>query len=151
MTKTMTAERAFGRVASAAEQIRNDERRVVEVMSPGDNVRQGDIYITFLDREPRVIGPHESRQLAEGNTQGSRHTVEGDCEVLQVDGAEALEILHRLVPDSRNFEQFVGPMIRAPKGCEVPHPEHAHYSLPPGSHLVTIQRAHADVVRRAAD
>ena len=46
-----------------AEVIRSDAHEVIATMSPGDVVRQGDLYITCLDSEPRGGVPAGTRQL----------------------------------------------------------------------------------------
>lgn len=149
--KTMTAEKAYRQVAMAAEKIKSDDREVVATMSPGDVCRQGDIYLVCLDREPKTTGTAPSRQLAPGDTQGSRHVAAGECEVLVADEREAKAALNRLVPATKAHVPFVGPVIRAPLGVEITHPEHGDRVLPPGSYLVIYQRAWANEVRRQAD
>jgi hypothetical protein len=81
-----TAERAYYAVAKRAEAIRNDEPATIATMSPGDSVRQGDLYLTCLDEAlPRTTGPWPGgRQLAPGASRGSRHVAAGVREVLIV-------------------------------------------------------------------
>jgi hypothetical protein len=148
-----TAERAYYAVAKRAEAIRNDEPATIATMSPGDSVRQGDLYLTCLDEAlPRTTGPWPGgRQLAPGASRGSRHVAAGVREVLIVDEATAAATLARLVPKTAGKRLFFGPLLRAPDGVTIEHPEHAHRTLPPGNYLVTYQRAWADEVRRQQD
>ena len=97
-TKTIDARTAYAEVLRAAEEIRSDAHETIATMSPGDVVRQGDIYITCLDGEPPGGVPVGTRQLAPGTTLGARHVVEGDCDVLRVPDAAAVAALRRVVP-----------------------------------------------------
>ena len=110
-TKTIDARAAYAEVLHAAEEIRSDAHETIATMSPGDVIRQGDIYITCLDGEPNGGMPAGTRQLAPGTSRGSRHVVEGECDVLRVPDAAAVAALRRVVPGA-NDRQFVGPVIR---------------------------------------
>jgi hypothetical protein len=150
--KTMTANAAFREIASDVEKIKNDDRAVIGTMSSGDVVVQGDVYLVCLDAEPTITGPANSRQLAPGTTQGSRHIVVGECDVLTVDADSATEILNRLIPATKPHDQFIGPLVRAPRGCEVTHPEHGDRVLPAGTYLAVFQRSYLEQeVRRTQD
>lgn len=150
--KITTARLAYRSVCRSAEKIRNSDPAAVEVLSPGDVVRQGDVYLVRLDVEPEVVGLYGSRQLSPGTTRGSRHVAEGDCETFRVDQADASRVLGRLVPQTEEVIQFFGPMVRAAGPLTVTHPEHGHRTLPSGSYLVVYQRSFArDEVRRARD
>jgi hypothetical protein len=149
-TGTIDARRSFMMVAQEAEKIRNDELAFVE-LDPGSVCVQGDIYLIALDT-PLPGKPYGSRQLAPGTTQGSRHIVEGDCDVLAVDEGEATKVLNRLVPATKGHRQFVGPMVVAKDAVTIAHPEHGDRTLPAGTYLVTYQRSYArDEIRRTMD
>jgi hypothetical protein len=143
---------ALNQVRKSAEKIRNADPATIEVMSPGDNVRQGDIYIVLLDCKPAEASPFKGRQLAPGNTQGSRHIVEGDCRLFTPTEADAIRILTGLVPATKAHRQFLGPVIVAAEPVTITHPEHGHRTLPAGTYLVTYQRTRLDSeLRRAED
>ncbi|MGE4198638.1 MAG: hypothetical protein AB7G11_16125 [Phycisphaerales bacterium] len=152
-TKTLpTAAKAYEAISREAERIRNDAYETIETLSEGDTVRQGDLYLVALDQEPKALGPFGTNQLTPGTTQGSRHVVQGQCEVLRVEEREAIAILNRLVPATRKHDrQFIGPMIRASGPVTVTHPEHGDRTLPAGSYLTTYQRAFGEEIRRQAD
>ncbi len=63
-TKSIDSRTAYAEVLRTAEAIRSDAHEVIATMSPGDVVRQGDLYITCLDSEPRGGVPAGTRQLA---------------------------------------------------------------------------------------
>ena len=152
MATIKTAAVAYRKVARTAESIRNGDPETVGSVSPGDCVRQGDLYLVALDREPKRSGPYEGRQLATGTTRGSRHVAEGEGVTLYTpDEADAISILNRLVPATRGHQQFLGPVILVPGGVTITHPEHGDRTLEAGVYLVTQQRSWADTLRRAAD
>ena len=140
-TKTIDARTAYTEVLRAAEEIRSDAHEAIATMSPGDVVRQGDLYITCLDGEPPGGVPAGTRQLAPGTSRGARHIVEGDCDVFRVSDEEAVAALRRVVPGADGF-QFVGPVIRARGPVTITHPEHGDRTLPgEACYLVTYQRS----------
>ena len=99
-----------------------DELRFVRTIAIDDVVRQGDIYITCTDLDPRGEEIAE-RQLAPGSTKGSRHVAHGDVKLYKV-----------------NNDVLTGPLIVARERFEVKHPEHSNISMPSGSYAVTYQR-----------
>lgn len=118
--------------------------RVLKSMATGEVVRQGDLYLERLTELPRDLGKRtEDRQLAVGQTQGSRHVVDPAPKGLAIyarpEGATAL----------------VGPVVSSPKRFRLTHPEHGHFSLPAGVYQVRYQRdfakERAEEIRRVAD
>jgi len=136
---TVTAKRAFGELARHAERIKNDEPQTAGSMSPGDMIAQGDIGLVVLDGVPanavRIAKPET--QLAPGTTQGSRHSLES------LEGLTLYSL--------KNATPLDGPVIEAPGGCRVNHPEHGDWVLPPGTYAVVYQRAYAEELRRVQD
>lgn len=135
----LTAEKSYRSVRQRAEEIRNDADHVVETMSPGDAWAQGDIAIVCLEALPDDLEKIEnpSAQLAPGTTQGSRHCV---------DDISRVTIFRR-----KNADVLTGPIIDAPEGIRVTHPEHGDVSLPPGIYGIRYQRAYAEELRRVQD
>jgi hypothetical protein len=151
MKMTIDAHTAYNEVARAAEAIKRDAPETIATLSPGDVVRQGDLYITCLDCEPAGGVPAGTRQLAPGTTQGARHVAEGDCDVLKVPILSAIAALQRVVPRAET-QQFVGPVLRARCSVTITHPEHGDRTLPgPACYLVTYQRAWSQTMRRQRD
>lgn len=151
MSKVITPSKAYSEVLSFVEKIKNDEHATVSTMSPGDVIRQGDLYIIALE-SPIPGGKPSSHQLAPGTTQGSRHVVEGDCDVLSVDEKKALDSIQKLVPATKGKTLFIGPMIEARGPVRITHPEHGDRTIPgDASYLVTYQRTWANEIRRTQD
>lgn len=102
-----------------------DAVRYLESIAVGKAIRQGDLYVRRIASLPDVTGETTTdRQLAPGNTRGSRHMLEGDAEVVRPAGKEPLR----------------GPYFVAKARVRITHPEHAHFSLPPGTYEVIFQR-----------
>ncbi|MCB9895388.1 MAG: hypothetical protein H6839_13135 [Planctomycetes bacterium] len=121
----MKADQVQQKIQQAADQAVPKLRHIDEI-EVGQAIRQGDIYVTRLERMPRKHGGVTvERQLAPGTSRGSRHCVEGDITVY--------------LP-AQNSGQLTGPIISAHDRFTVTHPEHAHFSLPAGFYRVTYQR-----------
>lgn len=120
--------------------------------SVGDVVRQGDLYLVCLASLPESKDA-ATRQLAPGETQGSRHIVDGDCRVVEpIDRSAVANEIARVVKGASVPEQLVGPLVECRGETTVTHPEHGHKILPAGTTWATVyQRAYAEEVRRVQD
>jgi hypothetical protein len=109
--------------------------------APGDTARQGDVYITLLDKVPAgcIQQKRWDLQLASGSTQGSRHILDSrkgvKCYALQ------------------DATEFDGPVLSLEETRELTHPEHGNWILPPGIYGISYQRTQdaLDQQRRVAD
>jgi hypothetical protein len=105
-------------------------KKVVEInnINVDQHVRQGDIYIR---RIKLITGKIEvkTRQLAPGETKGSRHIVADSPHVKLFEGYSGSGIV----------DFMKGPQIEAKESFTITHPEHAHIKLPSGSYQVTYQ------------
>jgi hypothetical protein len=136
MTNTETV---FNDVQSRAESIASDDERAIKTMDVGDEVRQGDVYLTMIKANPdNAMEVHNpSKQLAPGQTQGSRHCLRS---------LAGLKIFKLLAPGPLD-----GPIIVADQPFTVEHPEHGDRTLPDGTFAVTYQRGFSDELRPVAD
>lgn len=105
------------------------ERRVVKAIKPGQAVRQGDIYLVATENL-KAGKPVTSRQLAPGETQGSRHIAEAPCQIFESPG-------HPIKGIASNA--LLGPVVESTQPWNLAHPEHAHVTLPPGQYQVVYQ------------
>lgn len=139
MAEAMTAERSLEQIASHAEAIKNDEHQQAGEMSPGDVWAQGDVGIVRLESLPEGCTPikEPSLQLAPGTTQGSRHCL------ASLDGVRLFQL--------SNPGPLEGPVIDAPQGMRVNHPEHGDVSFGPGVYGVVYQRQYAEELKRVQD
>ena len=161
-----TAEQVMSEITENAKQS-SPKIRNVEKLIPGLVERQGDIYLLHMGvatkSASKIAGyyewirknakPHETtllalpktrgkktsvRQLAQGETQGSRHVAAGDLEVFAPVDANVL----------------IGPTIVAEGRWTLEHPEHGHASVPAGAYQVLYQRDYDQVreeLRRVQD
>jgi hypothetical protein len=126
MQKTITIEEALGMF--------NDSKPDLgpRTYQEGQVMQQGDIYIhpvPFDHPHGPSMGGH--RQLAIGNTKGSRHMLEGDVEVFV--GTKA--------PADVGEQTPLGPMfIVKSETARAPHPEHPEWiGITLGAYQVTHQ------------
>lgn len=129
-----------------AETARN-ERRNIKSMSPGQGVRQGDVYLFFMDaNHPRgkEIGKG-SVQVAVGNSTGSRHIATGTG-IKVYEGREVPSFYTGL----RDTDDCLGPVVESESAWTLTHPEHADIEFPAGTYQVTYQ-LDARTQRRVAD
>ena len=129
----MQAIEAISKVKAAGEKAskRREVRRFSEAASVGENIRQGDIYIARIDSPPVGAKAIPVRlQLAEGETQGSRHIL---------DSAEGVTMFE--APIDGVAEYLVGPILVLTRERTITHPEHVHVVCPPGVYRVTYQRS----------
>ena len=104
-----------------------------------DCVRQGDVYLVCVDKLPEGK-PSKERQLVSGTTQGARHVLQGDVDIVT-------KYQFKDIP-----EVLIGPAFHCKGEVVVDHPEHRNMILPEGSTWVTIgQQASSDEIKRVAD
>jgi len=95
----------------------------------GTAAHQGDLILVRIARLPTIAKPRKNRQLATGNSQGSRHVLiigsPFDCETTDVRKAIADACSGIDVGDS-----YIGPVFVTDNGiADLAHPEHGdhHY------------------------
>ena len=132
-----------------AEVIVNDEPKLHETFEPGDVAHQGDIMIICLKELPIEKSLRPNRQLAEGNTQGSRHVMSRgavyDCPKNHVAKAikEACGMDIGLA--------YIGPVFVSPEAptCDdLTHPEHGNQGFPAGSVCAVVYQRNLDQEQR---
>ncbi len=128
-------------VTEQAEAIKNNAPASVGV-EIGDVVRQGDLYLVRIHELPKSRKKRSNRQLADGDTQGSRHVLRGKAQLYDVDAQQAIALLKKADRrfDVRDYQ--VGPGIQIEEPATVEHPEHGHRTLTePGCYLSIFQRS----------
>lgn len=139
-------------VKRSAEKMNAAAPAKVGTASIGDVVRQGDLYLVCIEELP-ADGKRAQRQLAPGNTQGSRHVAEGECAVYQPKSPSAVaRLIATICRGAEVPEQLIGPLVECVGDTTITHPEHGHRTLPAGSvWAVVFQRAYAEEIRRVQD
>jgi len=122
MTAVLTALQAHQQIEEFANNAPTEMRFIPDgTMTPGKWIRQGDIYLQALEEIPPAYDKEIfERQLAPGESRGSRHVIEGN-----------VKLFIPSKPGNRN-DVLVGPVIVSKERCVLTHPEHAHFSLPAG-------------------
>jgi len=137
--------------APAAEQIVNDAPRLLEVFEVGDVSHQGDLIIVRIPKLPASAKPRANRQLAEGNTQGSRHML-ARGEVFNADPREVVRLI-RAANKCDVDPQYIGPVFVSPgdpSASDLTHPEHGHQGFPAGSVCAVVFQRNLDSEEREA-
>lgn len=137
---------AVSRVSAA---VPDTEERVARRVEIGHcAAHQGDVYLFLVSADwPRGEawggGGVVANQIAVGGTVGARHVVSGDG-IACFKGVKLPDAVKpwRDVPES----EYLGPLVVAPNGLRLCHPEHTDHVLPAGVYQTTYQ---VDVVRRA--
>jgi hypothetical protein len=127
--KELAVQDVHAEITEKAKEKAVTEIRHVEKIEVGQAVRQGDIYVHRVSADHPRGKKLENRQLALGDSQGSRHVAELPADVYE---GSAL-------PPGCDRDTFLGPVIVSLGRFKIAHPEHAHFSLPEGTYQVTHQ------------
>ena len=131
----LTVEQVFANIQESAKQNICDER-MIRTMEIGQHFRQGDVYLERVADDYTVGEEIQDRQIAEGNSKGSRHIMEGNVTMFKRSGNDILE----------------GPTVRINERSVLTHPEHANVSIPSGTYKSRLQRDHmAEEIARVRD
>ena len=119
------------------------EVRTLRRVEPGMVAHQGDVYLHVVPQDWARGKQRGSTQVAVGTTIGSRHVAEGEG-VEVFDGKKLPPSFVRPqwcadMSDAQVAEIFLGPVVVAPDGFTLTHPEHAHHKLPACVVQVTYQ------------
>lgn len=121
---------------SQAAQSADPNLRHVEAIAVGEFARQGDLYLTRIDKPSAGWRPTDDRQLAPGVSNGSRHVAEGAVSVSTSPESNP-------VARQGSVPRLLGPQIVAKERFTITHPEHAHVSLPAGTYQCSYQLDYA--------
>lgn len=118
-----------------------------DAASIGDTIRQGDLYLTVVEKPPpgykKAKAVQKTVQLVPGNTQGAKHCL------------DSLHGVEMFLPQEGNEESLDGPCLVLTEGRKVLHPTHGEVSIPAGfTILCSYQREYDKELakeRRARD
>lgn len=132
------------------ENIINDAPKLHSTFEVGDVAHQGDVMFVAIAELPKSAKVRVNRQLADGNTQGSRHVLERgdvyDCVVAET--AKAIKD----ATGCTVTEDCIGPVIvspAAPTENDVSHPEHGNQGFPAGTICAIVYQRNQDALERA--
>lgn len=110
------------------------ETRVIDSIAVGQHVRQGDVYLELIDSfDKKEYVVTQDRQLAKGNTKGSRHTVDESVTVY------APKSNNTNAQSTNGGWRVMGPVVVSKDRFTLSHPQHACFSLPGGTYQVSYQ------------
>ena len=136
-------------IAEPQERIANDAPKLHATFEPGDVAHQGDLIIVCIHALPTSARPRKSRQLADGNTQGSRHVLErGD--VYDADAKEVSAAIQAATGCPVDL-QYIGPVFVSPNEpthSDLTHPEHGHQGFPAGAICAVVFQRNLDAEER---
>lgn len=128
----------------------NNAPKLHETFEIGDVSHQGDIIIVRIASLPKSAKPRANRQLAEGDTPGSRHVLTRG-KVYTVDPQEVVSLIKSACPKSAVQTQYVGPVFVSPKNPtanDLDHPEHGPQGFPAGSICAVVFQRNCDAEER---
>jgi hypothetical protein len=129
MNTTMSAREAINHITEQATfKAKGDDRRVN--LAVGKHGRQGDIYICRVADTHARGEEQKDRQLAQGESRGSRHIAEAPAKVYVGTTAPANALNSRL---------FLGPCVVSESEFMISHPEHANVILTAGTYQIVHQ------------
>jgi hypothetical protein len=141
----MTKTKVQASVAEKVEAIVNDDPVSHKTWSIGDVAHQGDLIFVCIGARPARAKPRANRQLADGNTHGSRHIL---------DRGEAFDADKSMVADAiRNATKanvdvkYIGPVFTG-KGAHVDHPEHGPHTFEPNTCTAVVYQRSLDSEER---
>lgn len=116
------AKKALGEIETHS--VKDTTVRFIEKFEPGYFIRQGDIQVERVSDLTPKGKAIPGNKLAEGETKGARHFVEGDYQLY-------------LSPENKRTDPLQGPILVAKSRVTITHPEHADHSIPAGCYSVT--------------
>jgi hypothetical protein len=120
-----TAKSAIFELEQNAEKMKNDSERVFGTeWSVGDCSAQGDVNLICIKKMPKSAKIRHNRQLAEGNSMGSRHIlIKGEC--YDADTAEVAALVKEATGGKLDIaSNYIGCVFKGPAVLE--HPEHGN-------------------------
>jgi len=112
----------------------------------GDVAHQGDLILIGLETLPVGATAREKRQVADGDSRGSRHIVSGG-QVYTVTPEVVACTLNEMKRGFAIEDKFVGPVFTGP--CVLEHPQHAHQSFPEGAVVAVVYQRNLDIIEKA--
>lgn len=147
------------------ESIINDEPKLLETFGTGMVSHQGDLIIVGIGRLPTSAKVRNNRQLADGNTQGSRHVLVTGA-IYDCDPLEVISLIKEACPKcdikantekgrgENSIVEYIGPVFIGTGTIDLEHPEHGDQGFPEGQVCAVVyQRTldSEDKIRRVRD
>lgn len=132
------------------ESIINDAPKFHTTFKAGDVSHQGDLIVVGIASIPKSRKPRQSQQLADGNTQGSRHILRDGIEVYDCDPIEVAKAIKKATMCDIGT-QYIGPVFVSPENPtenDMSHPEHGNQGFAAGSICAVVYQRNLDAEER---
>lgn len=136
--------------APAAESLVNDAPRVFDgaAWPVGSAAHQGDVILVRVAALPAGAAPRANRQVADGDTQGSRHVLHGGA-VYDAPAAAVAAAVRAVCPRADVAERYCGPVFVTDGATALRHPEHGdHEYAEPGMVVAVVFQRNLDAEQR---
>lgn len=133
----------------ANERIVNDDPKLIEDFEPGCVAHQGDVIIVSIGSLPKSAKPRSNRQVADGDTQGSRHILDRG-EIFDADATEVSGMI-RAANGCQVESKYIGPVFVSPESPtenDLTHPEHGDLGFAAGSVCAVVFQRNLDADER---
>ena len=133
-------------VSGAPEAIINDDPKMHIAFGVGDVSHQGDLIVVGISRLPDHKQSRGTQQLADGETQGSRHILRTGIAIYDCDKDEVA----RLIKEATGCEvssQYIGPVFSSPSDPtenDLSHPEHGNQGFPASTICAVVYQRNLD-------
>lgn len=138
----------------SVERIANDAPKLLGTFAPGDVSHQGDLIIVCIGELPASARPRANRQLADGDTQGSRHVL-ARGEIFDADPEAVASLIFKATEKAgcpcRVDRQYIGPVFRSPLDPtenDLTHPEHGNQGFAAGAVCAVVYQRNLDAEER---
>lgn len=128
------------------ESIVNDAPKFHDTFKAGDVSHQGDLIVVGIKSLPKSRKTRPSQQLADGNTQGSRHILREGIEVYDCDPSEVAKAIKQATKCDVS-SQYIGPVFVSPDHPtenDMSHPEHGNQGFAAGSICAVVYQRNLD-------
>lgn len=148
----MNATKERKRISKSAppqERMVNDQSKLLEAFDVGNVSHQGDLIIVGISGLPKSAKPRATRQLADGDTQGSRHIL-ARGEVFDADPVEVSKLIGQATGKTV-AEQYLGPVFISPdlpSADDLTHPEHGNQGFPARQVCAVVYQRNLDAEER---
>lgn len=132
------------------ERIINNAPKLHEDFPVGTVSHQGDLIFVRISSLPKSAKPRLNHQLADGDTQGSRHVLTPNAKVFDCDPAEVSQLIF-LANKCSVSASLIGPVFISPRNPtehDVTHPEHGHQGFEAGSIIACVYQRNLDSEER---
>ena len=144
VTKTMA------KAPPVTESIVNDQPRIfTDADWPvGSAAHQGDLILVRIAILPASAKPRHQRQLADGDTQGSRHILEAG-HVFDCQAADVVKAINAVCPRADIQDRYIGPVFRTSNDSAVlAHPEHGDHHYAGEMTIAVVYQRNLDAEQR---